>query len=244
MKSQRIDIAGIRRDQIVEAAIAVIAEQGIQNLSLSEIEKKARMSRGQLTYYFAAKEEILLAVFDRTLHMLHQRIRERQGLGEAEPCPHRAAWEWIAQVLNDVLLEPPLSPEFLALEHTFLSQIGHRDDYRRRLASLYEDWRAGMARGMVDDLQPGTPTSPRTVAALVQAVLHGLGVQLAADPDAFDRHEMRKLCLDVLGSLFQSSGQPAPQRAPAGRNGRGAASAPRLAPSPRKRSARKKVIHE
>ncbi len=65
MKPARIDIGSIRRDQIVEAAVAVIAERGLQNLSLSEIEKKAVMSRGQLTYYFPTKESILLAVFDR-----------------------------------------------------------------------------------------------------------------------------------------------------------------------------------
>ena len=63
-----------RRSEIVQAAIAVIAEQGIQNLSLSEIEKKADMSRGQLTYYFPAKEDILLAVFKRLVDLMHERV--------------------------------------------------------------------------------------------------------------------------------------------------------------------------
>src|SRR5437016_1230671 len=82
MKSARIDIGSIRREQIVDAASAVIAEQGIQNLSLSEIEKKVGMSRGQLMYYFKTKEDILLAVFDRTLHMMN-----RQSGGEEIESP-------------------------------------------------------------------------------------------------------------------------------------------------------------
>src|SRR4051812_37275462 len=89
MKSSRIDIAGIRREQIVEAAVAVIAEQGLHNLSLSEIEKRAGMSRGQLTYYFPTKEEILLAVFDRLLRLMYQRLGrpgEKSG-GPAVKCP-------------------------------------------------------------------------------------------------------------------------------------------------------------
>src|SRR5438270_11535626 len=90
MKSQRINIASIRREQIVEAAVSIIAEQGLQNLSLSEIEKKAGMSRGQLTYYFPAKEDILLAVFDRLIRMMH----ERHGAGhEADGAAHCAAAE-------------------------------------------------------------------------------------------------------------------------------------------------------
>src|SRR5258708_32384135 len=70
MKTSRIDIGSIRREQIVDAAVAVIAEQGLQKLSLSEIEQKVGMSRGQLMYYFKAKEDILLAVFDRLLDMM------------------------------------------------------------------------------------------------------------------------------------------------------------------------------
>src|SRR6266851_6103262 len=83
MKSQRIDIASIRREQIVEAAVAVIAEQGLQNLSLSEIEKKAGMSRGQLTYYFPAKEDILLAVFDHTVALMRAQAGQCPAVGPA-----------------------------------------------------------------------------------------------------------------------------------------------------------------
>src|SRR5262245_25994493 len=74
MRPTRTDIRSLRGEHIVEAAVAVIAEQGLPNLSLSGIEKKTGMRRGQLTYYFKAKEEILLAVFDRMLQLMCQRI--------------------------------------------------------------------------------------------------------------------------------------------------------------------------
>src|SRR5439155_4899448 len=142
MKSQRIDIASIRREQIVEAAVAVIAEQGLQNLSLSQIEKKAGMSRGQLTYYFPTKEDILLAVFDRLIRMMHERHQAGAGSG---PClPAEAGWERMRFLLRKLLLEPPEFPEFGSLQYTFLSQIGHREDFRQRLANLYEEWRGFM----------------------------------------------------------------------------------------------------
>src|SRR5437667_5134552 len=115
MKSQRIDIASIRRDQIVEAAVAVIAEQGLQNLSLSEIEAKAGMSRGQLTYYFPTKEEILLAVFDHLVLLMYQRIGEPAAAGQ-EP----SAWGWVEHLFEKLLAQPPVSPEFGCLQYTFL----------------------------------------------------------------------------------------------------------------------------
>jgi hypothetical protein len=34
---------------------------------------------------------------------------------------------------------------------------------------------------------------------LVQALVHGLSMQLLADPNAFDRTSMLELCVDLLG---------------------------------------------
>lgn len=201
----RIDIAGIRREQIIEAATAVIAEQGLQNLSLSEIEKRAGMSRGQLTYYFPAKEDILLAVFDRLLELMRARAQTDVG-GEDGACgqgqPH--GWDRVEQLLRFLILHPPAVREFHSLQYTFLAQISHRPDFRRRLADLYEEWRTHMTADLAREM-PGH-SSPRTLATLIQAILHGLAMQRNADPDAFDGEEMLDLCLDILGSYLHKRG--------------------------------------
>jgi AcrR family transcriptional regulator len=200
MKSARIDVGTIRREQIVEAAVAVITERGLQNLSLSEIEKKAGMSRGQLTYYFPAKEDILLAVFDRLLQLSYQRI------GTPDEAREPSGWDWTKHLLQKIVGEAPVNPQFGVLQYTFLSQIGHRPDFRRRLATLYEEWRSQMAQGLAVDLAGQAETRqvpPRALASVVQALLHGLGMQLAADPHAFDRQEVLSLCLDMVGSFMK-----------------------------------------
>lgn len=214
MKSQRINIASIRRDQIVEAAVAVIAERGLQNLSLSEIEKKAGMSRGQLTYYFPTKEAILLAVFDRLVLLMVQRV----GTPGGQACQQPGGWDWIEHLFDKLLTQPPVSPEFGCLQYTFLSQISHREDFRQRLAMLYENWRSNMALGLGADLghrSKARRVSPRAFATLVQAILHGLGMQRAADPHAFDGEEMLELCLDVLSSYLWNEPRPRKKRKPA-----------------------------
>jgi AcrR family transcriptional regulator len=211
MKSRRIDIASIRREEIVEAAMSVITERGLQALSLSEIEKRAGMSRGQLTYYFPAKEDILLAVFDRVVALMHQRIGTPSGKEESAA----GGWEWVRHLLHKVVTQPPVSPEFGCLQYTFLSQIGHRKDFRKRLATLYESWRTNMAQGLAIDLpshDPARRLSPRALASVVQALLHGLIIQREADPDAFDADEMADLCLDMLGTYIQRDDVPARRR--------------------------------
>jgi AcrR family transcriptional regulator len=208
MKVRRIDIASIRREQIVDAAVAVIAEQGLHNLSLSEIENRAGMKRGQLTYYFKHKEDILLAVFDHVLERMYQRLGRRPGAGECGDSP-QGSWEIVTFLLDAMLTRPPASPEFGVLQYTFLSQIGYREDFRKRLAALYEEWRSHMAEGFCHDL-PGADqaAAPRLLASFMQALFHGLTTQLAADPQAFDGRQMAAFCLDVLGTYLDAQKAP------------------------------------
>jgi AcrR family transcriptional regulator len=211
MRTPRIDIGHIRREQIVEAAVAVITERGIQRLSLSAIEKKAGMSRGQLTYYFRAKEDILLAVFDRLLHLIYERVGKEAKKRGASPCA-TPGWGWVQHLLESALLKPRTSAEFDCLQHTFLSQVSHREDFRRRLATLYEEWRFHMGQGLALDLRPSANVAPRALATVAQAILHGLAVQLAADPNAFDRVEVLDLCVRLLAPYFRSAQTPPTKR--------------------------------
>lgn len=198
MNNGRVSIASLRREEIVDAAAAVINEQGIQNLSLSEIEKKIGMSRGQLTYYFRTKEDILLAVFDRMIALMGQR--------HGEEAVDQLPWlDIVKHVLDIVLADPPAHPEFHALQHTFLSQTSHRDDFRQRLADLYEHWRGRSVKALQRDLkkQPGSrKVSPRVLATLVQAIFHGLAVQRAADPEAVKPRAVVALCLQMLSTYL------------------------------------------
>ncbi len=203
MHNGHVTIAEIRRAEIVKAAAAVIAEQGIQRLSLSEIEAKVGMSRGQLTYYFKAKENILLAVFDHMLELMAKQNPEAEF--------DKLDWlEIVRQILLLVLQDPPAHPEFLTLEYTFLSQINHRDDFRRKLAELYANWRRRSAKALQRDLRKRPAkrrVSPRALATVVQAIFHGLAMQRAADPQSIDTREIVHLCLDMLGTYLWVPGK-------------------------------------
>jgi AcrR family transcriptional regulator len=202
MKAARAEVGKVRREQIIEAAMTIIAEEGLPRLSLSAIEKRAGMSRGQLTYYFPTKEDILLAVFDRLLRMMHDRSRT-QGEG---PCAIPGqGWDRLQGFLEVFLLRPPPAALFHALQYTFLSQMSHRDDFRQRLADLYEQWRGHMAGDVAGELAKHGQgsASPRAFATLVQAILHGLAMQRVADPSAYDPREMLDLCRDLLGNYLR-----------------------------------------
>lgn len=222
-----------RKEQIVDAAAEIVTEHGIQKLSLSEIEKRTKLCRGQLTYYFRTKEQILIALYDRVIRLMHERfsLEALDCLG-GQPDPEKAG-ERLRLVLEMVLQpgHPLVNQHIHALQHTFLSQISHRDDLREKLADLYRNWRHFLAQDLAC-LHPQThqdladedavvqamairanslpideriEATPMEVATIYQALLHGLGTQIAADPDCVDRVRMAKICTALLSDLVSSS---------------------------------------
>lgn len=192
-----------RREQILNAAEAIIAGHGIQELSLKKIEDEAGMSRGQLTYYFPTKESILLAVYDR---MLRRMVREALAADGPKPMTGRA-WECLRHALRKHLAPdwpPPGGRELFSLLFTFLAQMGHREDYRARLSKWYADWRTFIAADVAGSVPEPRPVSPHVLAGLVQGLFIGLEVQLLMDPAAFDRAEMYAACVRLLAPLFHS----------------------------------------
>jgi AcrR family transcriptional regulator len=203
------EVAQARREQILDAAEAIITGHGIQKLSLGQIEERARMSRGQLTYYFPKKESILLAVYDR---MLRRMIREAMAADGPKPMTGRA-WDCTRFVLGKHLepgWPPAGSKELFSLLFTFLAQMGHTAEYRERLAEWYREWRSFLATDIAGSVPEPRPASPRVLAALLQALFHGLDVQLTMDPEAFDRQEMLAVCLRFLAPLFNRPAEPDP----------------------------------
>ncbi|MCZ2344222.1 MAG: TetR/AcrR family transcriptional regulator [Bacteroidales bacterium] len=206
------EIARKRREEILSAAEAIIASEGLPRLSLGQIEKRARMSRGQLTYYFPTKEAILLAVFDRMLaRMIATKIAAAEQAGAPRP-GSGSAWDCLRFGFQSNLSESehrsPANCDLFALIHTFLAQIGHREDFRVKLAAANDQWRQFLAADMANGgLDPQFP--PELVASIVMALMRGLSDQLAVDSDAFDRPQMAMMCLHILAPLFGRVSSPA-----------------------------------
>ncbi|MFE6685641.1 TetR/AcrR family transcriptional regulator [Streptomyces sp. NPDC057743] len=63
-------IEKVRRAQIIEAAIEVIAERGFAKASMAQIAARAGVSKGVISYHFAGKEELI----ERTVEEVYEGI--------------------------------------------------------------------------------------------------------------------------------------------------------------------------
>lgn len=68
-----------RGDQLVDCAIDAIAELGFQSTSVAEVARRAGVSKGVVTYHFAAKDDLIFAVvatiFDSITESLETDLR-------------------------------------------------------------------------------------------------------------------------------------------------------------------------
>lgn len=194
------DVARHRREQVIEAAMDVIATQGLHKLSLSQIESRTGMARGHLTYYFPTKEAILLAVFDRMLDGMIARAMQSDG---PKPGTGRA-WDCVRFMFEKNLQPPtPHQQAFGSLLHTFLAQIPYRDDYRAKLAERNAEWRTHMATDFAGSRANVVP--PEILASIVMALTQGLIQQLAVNPAAFDRPAMLAALVRMLAPFFDTT---------------------------------------
>jgi AcrR family transcriptional regulator len=195
-------VARRRRDEIVSSATDIIAGEGLHRLSLARIEQRTGMTRGQLTYYFPAKESILLAVFDRMLDRMIAAARADMAAHNLPEDGPAVGWERLRHGLGRLLGGRTDGPEDTLgpLVHTFMAQVQHRPDYKAKLAAANAGWRQMLAADLAAG--PPGPVPPAVAASVVMALFQGLGGQLAVDPGAFDRTAMLHACLLILAPLF------------------------------------------
>ena len=160
-----------RREQIVEAAIAVLAQSGHRGLTFVRIAEEAGISPGLITYHFATKATLI--------QTLTQTLAERLDRAMAEPASGAESYvdALYAMVTGFARHCAHHSAEMQALSE--LEQLKTIDPQRRR------DDEASELQQMISDGQSAAEFragDSRILAQLVLAVMRCLPTELLADP--------------------------------------------------------------
>ncbi|MBX3201148.1 MAG: TetR/AcrR family transcriptional regulator [Labilithrix sp.] len=166
------------RAQVLDAAVRVLAKQGIASTSVQDIADAAGLSKGAVHYHFESKDELLERVLDRCCEVVESRIRAVFA-EEGPPLEriHRALAEMWA-VRRDGVREMRVLTELHILS---------RQNKRIRKACGEALQRA--CRQMIDTalehlvamgLRPKVPVE--VIPRLIIATLDGLALQQEIDP--------------------------------------------------------------
>lgn len=75
---------GVKRDQIEEAACRLFLDKGYEDTSMAAVAVAAGVAPNTLYWYFASKDDLLVAVLDRLVNQAMQTFASQQDLTLAE----------------------------------------------------------------------------------------------------------------------------------------------------------------
>ena len=78
-----------RRDQLVDCTIDAIAELGFARASVGEVARRAGVSKGVVTYHFAAKEDLIHAVIADVIGSMAEFLEPRLMAADPAQFPER-----------------------------------------------------------------------------------------------------------------------------------------------------------
>lgn len=187
-----------RKTAIVDAALRVIGEEGIQGVSMRAVAAEAAVPLGTVTYYFGDKEELIEAAFlshsQRETSRIVNALASLGGGRTYADLAHRLA-EFVIQGLTEYRGQ-------LITEYQFLCESARRENLRRASAA----WLRSLQTHLEATLTALSSSSPRTDARLILAVLAGLEIDnLGAAPGPVNEQIIRatlERLLHGLGELW------------------------------------------
>ncbi|HKR69729.1 MAG TPA: TetR/AcrR family transcriptional regulator [Streptosporangiaceae bacterium] len=125
------------RERILQAALDLITEVGIDRVRLAEIARRASMSSGQVMYYFSSKEQILL---DTLAWREHQETEQRRAaLPAVQP-----GWPRL-ELFVELFLPTSLTDPVWIMWMEAWARAPHSKEVNAFLDKLMKPWRDDLA---------------------------------------------------------------------------------------------------
>lgn len=184
---EQLDIIREEKTQLIlDAALELFASKGFESASISEVAKKAGVSKGLIYNYFESKDEILKSLVDDVMSS----IWERLGFEKMERMGDKEYLDFINLSL-DITLEDPthwrlyfaIFTQPQVLEKFMPGMMERAEPYLRLLYQYYEE------QGYED---------PAIQMRYVAAIIDGIQMHIMLDPENFPVEGVRKILVEQL----------------------------------------------
>ena len=168
----------ISREQVLDAAIDVLAKRGIAATSVQDIADGAGLSKGAVHYHFESKDELLREVLDRCCKANEERIRTMFAKPGSPLERVHWAMEEMWRVRRDGVREMRVITDLhmLARQNDAI-RLACGDALRRARLQMVE---VGLTELVALGLKPRVPVE--VIPRLLMATLDGLALHQEIDP--------------------------------------------------------------
>lgn len=190
-----------RRDQLVACAIDAIAELGFARASVAEVARRAGVSKGVVTYHFAAKDDLIGAVIADVLASMRQYLEPRIHAADPMQFPDRFIAAYVTEWARYYRTHAREVLALVRIYNGFRDESGRPNpgfDVRAEDVAIVERvLRHGQDMGRLGTFDA------RVMAALMKAAVDDLLTQFADDPEL----DLETYAAELV-ALFERAAQP------------------------------------
>ncbi len=175
----RPDLSAARKNQILDAAMAVFARSGFHEARMDDIVQESGLSKGTLYWYFKSKEEIITAISQR---LFTTDIEQVESLLNAEG----TVSERLQQLIRDRVRGLQEMSDMVAILFEFYAVALHQDGVRQFIKAYFQNFHELLVALIQQGIERGEfrPVDALAAATALDAVFEGLIVRWLIDPDA------------------------------------------------------------
>ena len=189
-----------RKEALVIATLALIAEGGVRSATVRAIAARAEVTQGLIRHYFASKEDLVMAAYEYHMSVL---TNQTAASIPVETRSYRAS---LASFVEASLKPPVVDPGAVSLWAGFLNKV--REDTRMQAIHVhtYCDFRNRLELLIADALaeaqRPTTSEELRRLAIACNALIDGLWMEGGALPGAFEPGELPQIGLRSVSAII------------------------------------------
>jgi TetR/AcrR family transcriptional repressor of bet genes len=186
-----------RRDDLIAAALQLVAEGGAQAATVRAIADRAGVTPGLIRHYFQTKDDLTRAAYQRLMEQMTQSSTKVLAFAPQDPVARLAAFV-VASVSP-----PVLDPVAVGLWAGFLHDVRRDPAMRDVHSATYLVFR-DMLQSLIAALPRNAgPDQLRRDAIACNAVIDGLWLEGSVLPEAFANGEIASIALASVGLILQ-----------------------------------------
>lgn len=185
-----------RRDDLIAAALELVAEGGLQAATVRAIAERAGVTPGLIRHYFSSKEDLTRAAYR---HVMERMTADNARALEGAPDDPVAR---LAVFVAASLRAPVLDPITVGVWAAYMQQTRNDPTVRDIHAATYLGYR-DLLQSLISALpRPADVAQMRREAIACNAVIDGLWIEGGSLPESFAAGELVMIGLTSVGAIL------------------------------------------
>ncbi|MFE3026084.1 TetR/AcrR family transcriptional regulator [Nocardia tengchongensis] len=190
-----------RREQLLDAVLKIIVEQGIHKVSMDTVAREVGVTRPVVYSVFSDTDDILRASLDREQAAAVAQVLPLMTTLQTSNDPATALLEYLDGFLGAVLAAPDRWRAAFSLVDSTTPKFRRRVDEQRKAAvALFEDYLRQAP------IPPGTDIE--MTARVIFTLAWEAGRMILSEPEVFSRRRLLTFARTIITEHFEPTGTP------------------------------------